>query len=83
MPQSKLPILRPREIIKAFGKLGFHVHRTKGSHIILIKKDDPWHQPVIPLHKKDIPKGTLRSIIRQAGLTKEEFVKLLKEKTRP
>lgn len=40
-------------------------------------KEGTIHQPVIPMHARDIKKGTLRAIIRQAGLTVEEFLDLL------
>lgn len=45
----------------------------------MVKDDDPIHQPVIPMHKKDLTRATLRSIIRQAGLTPEEFNRLRKK----
>jgi len=77
---NKLPILKPQRIIKIFERLGFYIRRQKGSHVIMIKDDDPVHQIVIPLHRKDITRATLRSIIRQAGLTPEEFNRLRRGK---
>ncbi len=72
----KLPSVKPRELIKSFEKLGYIIDRQKGSHVIL-------YQPLtkrrltIPLHTKDVPNGTLLAIIKQAGLTKEEFLKVI------
>jgi len=71
-----LPVLKPEQIIKALEKLGFKRHRQKGSHLIMVKEKMQC-QPVIPMHNKDMKKGTLRAIIRQVGLTVEEFLKLL------
>ena len=70
---SKLPLLSWRKVVKALAKVGFAVDRQKGSHIILIK--DERIVPV-PRHEQ-IKKGLLMEIIAEAGLTKEEFIKLL------
>lgn len=71
---SNLPSLKPKEVLKKFEKLGYVQDRQRGSHIILYH---PVHHRriVIPMHVKDLPRGTLLSIIKQAGLTKEEFLK--------
>jgi len=71
----KLPVLSGREVVKALSKVGFYVKRRKGSHIIL-RCDKPFAQLTVPDHK-ELDRGTLRAIIRQAGLTVEEFLKLL------
>ena len=73
---SELPILSGREIVKALGKVGFEVDRQRGSHIILRQSQPPHRRIVVPDHK-EIAKGTLRSVIRHAGLTVEEFARLL------
>ena len=72
---SKLPRLSGRECIKALEKVGFRIRRQEGSHIIL-RRMDPFAQVVVPDHK-ELDRGTLRAIIRQAGMSVEEFVKLL------
>ena len=70
---SKLPLLSWREVIKALNKIGFVVARQKGSHIILVKDDR-----VVPVPRHDqIKRGLLLEIIAEAGMTKEEFLKLL------
>ena len=72
---SKLPVVSGAECVKALGKVGFEVYRQRGSHIVLIRKSPP-AQLTIPNHK-ELDRGTLRAIIRQARLTVEEFVALL------
>ncbi len=71
-----VPILRPREVVHAFEKLGWEVARQRGSHIILTKKG---HIATlsIPNHP-EIARGTLRSLITKAGITVEEFLEVLK-----
>ena len=72
---GKLPIVSSRDCIRALGKVGFYFVRQKGSHIVL-ERDDPWAQTVVPAHR-ELRKGTLRRIIRDAGLTIDEFIDLL------
>ena len=72
---SKLPRISGRECVKALGKKGFYLKRQRGSHIIL-RRDEPFAQLVVPDHK-ELDRGTLRAIIRQAGLRVDEFVSLL------
>lgn len=72
---SKLPVISGAECVKALCKIGFEVYRQRGSHIVLIRKMPP-AQTTIPNHK-ELDRGTLRAIIRQTGLTVEEFVALL------
>ena len=71
----KLPSLKPKALIKKFEKAGYVIDRQKGSHVILYHPKE-YKRLTIPLHIKDLPKGTLLSIIKQAGFTKEEFLKL-------
>ena len=67
-----LPVLSGREVVQVFERFGWQVARQRGSHIILIK---PEHIATlsVPDHK-EIAKGTLRSLIRAAGLTPEAFI---------
>lgn len=71
----KLPAVKPRELIKIFEKQGYIVDRQKGSHVILYHLFSR-RRLTIPMHTKEIPNGTLLSIIKQSGLTKEEFIKI-------
>lgn len=72
---SELPRLSGRNCIAALLKIGFIKKRQQGSHVVL-RRDDPFAQLVVPDHK-ELDRGTLRAIIRQAGLSVDEFNKLL------
>ena len=72
---SKLPRISGNKCIDALKKAGFYFKRQKGSHIVL-RRNKPFTQVVIPNHK-ELDRGTLRSIIRIANLSIDEFVKLL------
>ncbi|MCL4858651.1 MAG: type II toxin-antitoxin system HicA family toxin [Caldilineaceae bacterium] len=72
---SKLPQISGRTCVSALNKVGFYVRRQRGSHVVL-RRDDPYAQLVVPDHNV-LDRGTLRAIIRQAGLSVEEFVDLL------
>jgi len=73
----KLPVLSGREVIKVLKKIGFEEKRQKGSHIILAKETGEGKKGVVVPNHKEIDKGTLLEIIRQSGLKREEFLKLL------
>lgn len=72
---SKLPRISGRECVKALEKVGFYLRRQQGSHLIL-RRNEPLTQVVVPNHS-ELDKGTLRSIIRGAGLSVDEFLQLL------
>ena len=72
---SKLPSISGEDAVKAFGRFGFDVERQRGSHVVLIKEGYPLHLSV-PMHGA-IKKGLLKSLIRDAGLTNDQFCKLL------
>ena len=72
---SKLPRVSGRECVQALFKAGFFFVRQHGSHIILRRKE-PFAQLTVP-NRKELDRGTLRAIIRQAGSDVESFVKLL------
>ncbi|MBX3302903.1 MAG: type II toxin-antitoxin system HicA family toxin [Nitrospira sp.] len=72
---SKLPGISGRACIKALERASFVVRRQEGSHVIL-RRAQPFSQLVVPDHK-ELDRGTLRAIIRQADLTVEEFLRLL------
>ncbi|MGA9055099.1 MAG: type II toxin-antitoxin system HicA family toxin [Terriglobia bacterium] len=67
-----LPLLRPRDVMGAFQKLGWEVARQRGSHIILTKTG---HIATLSIPKHpEVARGTLRALIARAGLTVEEFL---------
>lgn len=74
---SVLPRISGREGVAAFRRLGYDVDRQKGSHIILRGVAQPHRRLTVPDHR-EIAKGTLRALIREAGITVEEFVQLLR-----
>ncbi len=73
-----LPILKPRGTLNALFRAGFYIHHQTGSHARILHKTRPELRVTIPIHSKDIPKGTLRRILRQADLSIDEFLELLK-----
>ena len=73
---SKLPAVSAREAVKAFQKVGYLLDHQTGGHIILRHQDPPHRRLTVPNHA-EIAKGTLRSLLRQAGLTVEQFRALL------
>ena len=73
---AELPRISGNNAIKVFESLGFKVVRQKGSHVVL-RKDD--RGCVIPVHK-ELAIGTLRSVIKQAGITADEFINAYKNR---
>ncbi len=73
---SKLPVISGPRCVRVLERAGFYLKRQTGSHMIL-RRDVPFAQVVVPDHKV-LDRGTLRAIIRQAGLSIEEFVGFLK-----
>lgn len=68
---SALPVISGRKAVRAFERLGWQVARQRGSHIIMVKEGDIATLS-IPDHK-EVAKGTLRCLIRAAGITVDEF----------
>ena len=72
---SSLPRISGRDCVNALSKAGFKLNRQPGSHIIL-RREEPFSQVVIPDHR-ELDRGTLRAILRQAGIGVEEFKALI------
>lgn len=72
---TRLPRVSGQDCIRALGKAGFRVVRQRGSHLTL-RRDNPYARVIVPDHR-EIDRGTLRAIIRQAGLRVAEFNHLL------
>lgn len=73
---DRIPALRTDEILRVLLKLGFQPKRKKGSHLILAMGG---RRVVVPIHAgRDVPKGTLLNILKQAGVTKKEFLELVR-----
>ncbi len=67
-----LPALSGQAVVRIFARFGWSVARQRGSHIILVKEGSMATLSV-PDHR-EVAKGTLRSLIRQSGLTVEQFL---------
>jgi len=72
----KLAVISGEQAVAAFQKLGYQIDRQRGSHVILRRPNPPYRRLTVPLHP-ELAKGTLRTLIREAGLTVEEFLSLL------
>jgi predicted RNA binding protein YcfA (HicA-like mRNA interferase family) len=73
---TRLPSLRSRQLVTALERAGFVVIRIVGSHYQMFNERTRRHTTV-PRHSRDLPWGTVAAIIQQAGLTREDFLKLL------
>ena len=75
---SALPRISGREAVAAFRRLGYEIDRQRGSHVILRQPQPPNRRLTVPDHR-ELAKGTLRALIREAGITVEEFLALLRQ----
>ena len=73
----RLPVLKPKQVLRALKSAGFYVHHQRGSHARLFSRTRPELHVTIPMYNKDLPEKTLRAILRQAELSVEEFIELL------
>lgn len=65
---------KAREVLARLQKVGFVIRRQSGSHIVLRHPDG--RQTYVAMHTADVPTGTFRAILKQAGLTEEQFTDL-------
>jgi predicted RNA binding protein YcfA (HicA-like mRNA interferase family) len=73
---SKLPVTSGADAVRAFGRIGYDSDHQTGSHIVLRNRFPPYRRLTVPNHR-ELAKGTLRALIREAGLSVDEFVALL------
>jgi predicted RNA binding protein YcfA (HicA-like mRNA interferase family) len=73
---SRLPVVSGQDAVRAFAKLGYAVDHQTGSHVILRQQHAPHRRLTVPDHR-ELAKGTLRALLRQAGLTVDTFRELL------
>jgi predicted RNA binding protein YcfA (HicA-like mRNA interferase family) len=73
---QRLPRVSAIDVLRALKQVGWYEVRQSGSHVRL-RHDERPEDLTIPMHRGDVPTGTLRAIIRQAGLTVSEFQELL------
>lgn len=74
---ARLPVISGKDAVRAFALIGYKLNHQSGSHIIIRRIDPPHRHLSIPNHK-ELAKGTLRGLIRESGLTVEEFESLLR-----
>ncbi len=72
---SRLPALTARKLLAALQRSGFVIERQRGSHAVLMHPDG--REVVVPVHGRDLKRPTMLAIIKQAGLTHEEFLTFL------
>jgi len=68
---TKLPAIKPKELAKALGKLGFQSRPGKGSHVIFYRKDGKYAS--IPMHPQPLGKGLLHKILKQVDINPEQL----------
>ena len=73
----RLPTVKPRQVIRALEQVGFEIDHQTGSHIVLRRASDG-SRVVIPWHRRDLGRGLTLRIIKAAGLTRDEFIALLR-----
>jgi predicted RNA binding protein YcfA (HicA-like mRNA interferase family) len=73
---AKLPAVRPREVIRFLEQNGFVLDHTSGSHFVFYHPASR-RRAVVPRHNRDMPKGTLLSLLREAGFTRNEMIAFL------
>ena len=72
-----IPVVTSRQLIRALLRAGFFVHHVRGSHHYLKHPDKPGLLVSVPFHNRDLKRGTLGAILRQAGMTIDELRNLL------
>lgn len=76
-PHDGIAVVTPRQLIRALERAGFYVHHVRGSHYYLKHPDRPTLRVSVPYHARDMKRGTLHAIMRDAGLTAEQLMALL------
>ena len=73
----RLPTVKPRQVVRALERAGFEIDHQTGSHVVLWRASDN-RRVVVPWHNRDLGRGLTLRIIKSAGLTRDEFIELLK-----
>jgi predicted RNA binding protein YcfA (HicA-like mRNA interferase family) len=78
MPPSRVPPLKPKQVLAALQRAGFYIHHQTGSHARLLHVSRTDLKVTVPVHNKDLPPSFVRNrILKQASLSVEDFLKLL------
>jgi len=75
--KRSLPVLRPRQILRALQRGGFYIARSSRSHVILKHPHKPNLRVTLSMHHRDVKRRTLDSVVEQSGLTPEHSLDLL------
>lgn len=70
-----MPSITSKKLLKFLKDRDFYIHHQVGSHIVLKSRNDETKRVTLPMHNKDLKPGTLLSILKQAGISKEELFK--------
>ena len=73
---AKLPAVKPRQVVRFLEQNGFVLDHASGSHLIFYHPTSR-RRAVVPSHNRDMPKGTLLSLLREAGFAREELLDFL------
>lgn len=73
----KLPVLSGKNLVKILSKLGYKHVRTRGSHMVLVKQTEKGKKTIPVPNHKELAKGTLKAIMNQAGLKRDELLELI------
>ncbi len=73
---SKIPVISGKKLMKLLEKIGYYLDYQSGSHLILRQSDYPFRRITVPNHK-EVAKGTLKKILRDCGISLNEFLELL------
>jgi predicted RNA binding protein YcfA (HicA-like mRNA interferase family) len=74
---GKLPVVKPKEVIRALQRAGFSIHHQTGSHARLLHQSRSELRVTVPIHNKDLQPSLLKRILKQAAVSEEEFLELL------
>jgi len=73
---TRLPTVLPKDVLAALQRAGFVEDHQTGSHVVL-RHPLTKNRTVVAIHSRDLPRSTLKKILKQAGLTEDEFRDLL------
>jgi predicted RNA binding protein YcfA (HicA-like mRNA interferase family) len=74
---SRLPQVTARQMLAALQRAGFVTKRVKGSHHYLVHQTDPSRRTTVAVHSGDLPARNLQDMLKQAKISRDEFLKLL------
>jgi predicted RNA binding protein YcfA (HicA-like mRNA interferase family) len=74
---THLPQVTARQMIAALERAGFEIKRSKGGHFALVHRTDPMRRTTVAMHNGDLPMRDMRDILKQAKMSRDEFLKLL------